>query len=1131
VDVWVETTFTGTQGCLSKGLTLLDELGGESAVKEAIAAFHAAELKPNEAGVSIQASCISELYVNEMSPQDGSTVMEARVSARFKKGAVEKFCQARFERGSDGWKISEMLGERSGRTSPCEGVRHISPAMEVQVCAVEDGWLKVAGSGTSSRTLWYPIEDEKVGRRFVRKKDLVVTERPCFSHIALTSWGRKSSAPAPEAAPGTDGTTELPMGAEPYTVEAYIKVSREESGKDMCIIAWGSADGNADQGLSLLEGVVSASCNLKGCKKVCDGSWHHVACTFDGHERRLWTDFELAAVDTYDAGKEEETGLRSDSIAVGVYTPGLAKLRMTPGSFRGDMKQVHIWRSALTPAAMKAHAMLCDRQVREEICVEAATAIFSGMDASGKSVLGFEDVKAVFGGTCGILQSGTRKQKCIEEKDKAENVGDASMTCEDWLGFCRRLKARQGEHGLLRFLQACARNLGQLGRPVQAQADWAHPIELPLELMLSSASFGWRVEAKPTTLSDSMLEHIKDEGLEQFRRQVCVAHALLGRSADEAVVELADRVALQQGNHDDCWTKMLAVAEWSQAQPRWMEQAVAHARLEDLGMKAKLQQVLAWALASGKPLVEALEAPLKSRADDLTVEELRLAAEKAGGSADLCASLAMELMQQDGGSAAAQSAVDSMFQEVVGNMLFFRFLVLLALNWDVGRDFLPLIDLAAPADSAYGRLLAQVKPRLLGHLKFSQFQRVLASTKYEGSTPIIILNRKLALTVREKGRVDWEFRKSLIGQFMAEFRKQSIGPKLFRRAWQSRCTKVQFKGEGGEDAGGLYREALDAVAQELHSRAVPLFVPCPNAIAEVGDNRDAWLLNPRATAPECIRALEFVGQLLGLALRTGDLLPLTFAPFTWKGIVGDERTRDDVRSIDVFAEKHLAIFSGDQRPSEEALAAMGGLQFAYPDVTGEEVELVDGGRDISVTAENASEFASLLFHNRLSFDRVQRQALRRGLATVVPIQLIRLWSWRDLQERVCGVPEVDLENLKRHTTYKNCASGSEHVKFMWEALESFTQKQRRSFLRFVWGRSSLPTVERWERNFTVQLLSGTDDSRLPCSHTCFFTLDLPMYSTMEVCHAKLLYCITHCLAIDADGAAARSLNWDEDDED
>ena len=98
---------------------------------------------------------------------------------------------------------------------------------------------------------------------------------------------------------------------------------------------------------------------------------------------------------------------------------------------------------------------------------------------------------------------------------------------------------------------------------------------------------------------------------------------------------------------------------------------------------------------------------------------------------------------------------------------------------------------------------------------------------------------------------------------------------------------------------------------------MPLFVPCPNAVAEVGDNRDSWLLNPRATAPECIRALEFVGQLLGLALRTGDLLPLSLAPFSWKGIVGDERRREDVRSVDVFAEKHLVILgSGEGGPDE-----------------------------------------------------------------------------------------------------------------------------------------------------------------------------------------------------------------------
>ncbi|CAE8731219.1 unnamed protein product [Polarella glacialis] len=584
-----------------------------------------------------------------------------------------------------------------------------------------------------------------------------------------------------------------------------------------------------------------------------------------------------------------------------------------------------------------------------------------------------------------------------------------------------------------------------------------------------------------------------------------------------------------------------------------------------------LAQVLSWGVASGKG-IEVQEPPFRSELKAPRIEALReellqvasgsveqgasglegakkqaaellLSSVSASSSAPsavqrCCLRLSEELLQLAGegrsenaaASAVLEDSIDRMFCATVSGMLYFRFLVILELNWSVKEDLLPFIDLAAPSSSPYGKLLSYLKPRLLGHLKYAQFQQILQRTKYEGSAPGIILNRKAAMTARERGKVDWEFRRSLTGQFMSELRKHSGSPKLFRRPWLSRFVKVQFKGEGGEDAGGLYREALDAVTNELHSKLLPLFVPCPNAVAEVGENRDGWVLNPRANSLECVRALEFVGQLIGLALRTGDLLPFSLAPFTWKGIVGDERKREDVRAIDIFAEKHLAMLSKPEVLGEEMLSSIVG-QFAYPDVTGEEIELMEGGRDISVTAETAPKFARLLLNNRLTFDHLQMQALRRGLATVVPLDLLRLWSWQDLQERICGVKEVDVECLKRHTTYKNCTPSGVHVGYLWQALESFSQKERRSFLRFVWGRGSLPAAEKWERQFTVQLLSDSDDSRLPCSHTCFFTLDLPSFSSAEVCREKLLYCITNCVAIDADGAAARSLNWDEDEED
>ena len=36
----------------------------------------------------------------------------------------------------------------------------------------------------------------------------------------------------------------------------------------------------------------------------------------------------------------------------------------------------------------------------------------------------------------------------------------------------------------------------------------------------------------------------------------------------------------------------------------------------------------------------------------------------------------------------------------------------------------------------------------------------------------------------------------------------------------------------------------------------------------------------------------------------------------------------------------------------------------------------------------------------------------------------------------------------------------------------------------------------------------------PIAHTCFFSLELPAYTTAAICHARLLYAITHCQDID-----------------
>ena len=56
---------------------------------------------------------------------------------------------------------------------------------------------------------------------------------------------------------------------------------------------------------------------------------------------------------------------------------------------------------------------------------------------------------------------------------------------------------------------------------------------------------------------------------------------------------------------------------------------------------------------------------------------------------------------------------------------------------------------------------------------------------------------------------------------------------------------------------------------------------------------------------------------------------------------------------------------------------------------------------------------------------------------------------------------------------------------------------------------------------------GQVNNYMPISHTCFFSIELPAYTSKDAMRQKLLYAITHCTAIDLDGAAGQG--WEEDE--
>lgn len=471
-----------------------------------------------------------------------------------------------------------------------------------------------------------------------------------------------------------------------------------------------------------------------------------------------------------------------------------------------------------------------------------------------------------------------------------------------------------------------------------------------------------------------------------------------------------------------------------------------------------------------------------------------------------------------------------MLTKMVQDAIHHRVLLLAELNRTVELDLSAMIDVTAPADSPSGGLLARVRPLVLFHYKDVKMRQGLFQTPAPPEAPTLPINRKAANCFCDRGHVDWGMERSLFGQILRTLIATKVLPHLFFRKRQEHAFKVSYSGEetddeddeddDDEDDGGDDEPCviLDALALELQSKCLPLLLPCTDSVRGVGEAGAVWVLNPRATTPECMLGFEFLGQLMGLSLRTDVELSLSLAPFTWKGILGEKRTLADIREVDHFVDQTLTRIASE--PPD-----LDGLTFACIDIVGDEMELVEGGKAKPVTPENLEKFKELLSQRHLTCDDEQLKAVRQGLRSVLgSLKFIGLWTWRNLQDKITGTHEVDLDVLRTHATYTDCDAADEAVKMLWDALGKLTQRQRKSFLLQLCSRCKLD-ADNWDGSdsFTVILTRVWDDSRTirACPRTS--TLILPHYSSVEVCRIRLLQCVVSYPTIDPDDIATHEL--------
>ena len=227
-------------------------------------------------------------------------------------------------------------------------------------------------------------------------------------------------------------------------------------------------------------------------------------------------------------------------------------------------------------------------------------------------------------------------------------------------------------------------------------------------------------------------------------------------------------------------------------------------------------------------------------------------------------------------------------------------------------------------------------------------------------------------------------------------------------------------------------------------------------------------MNPNGGTPLMLQMYEFLGSLLGMALRTHSLMPLDLSEHLWKSLTHES--------------------AGEMAESEH----IDHVQRSPSDSEDYDIEERPPSGDVDVIVN----------------------AIHVGMSRIVPTQWHRIFTWDELKQMVGGECNVDVDLLRRHTEYhERVEEGAEYITFFWEILNEFSPEERSQFIQFAYAQPRIPGNDReWASTRTLRMRimppptskSGVPgDSVLPTAQTCFFDVHLPKYSSKEVMKRKL----------------------------
>ena len=311
---------------------------------------------------------------------------------------------------------------------------------------------------------------------------------------------------------------------------------------------------------------------------------------------------------------------------------------------------------------------------------------------------------------------------------------------------------------------------------------------------------------------------------------------------------------------------------------------------------------------------------------------------------------------------------------------------------------------------------------------------------------------------------------------------------------------VKFFGEDGQDAGGVRKEFFMLILKEVIDPKYGMF-------RYYEDSRLIWFSDYEL---ETESMYFLIGIVCGLAIYNNTIIDLCFPLALYKKLLGEKVFLSDLIELDPTVGKNMQLLLEYNECDQGCIEDVFCLNFTINmDYFGEvrTFDLKPGGSDISVTKDNRQEYVDR-YLDHIFNKSVQKQfdAFYRGFHKVCGGNILQLFRPMELMEMVVGNQNYNWEDFEAQAVYKGeYYRNHPTIAIFWEVFHHFNLEEKKEFLLFLTGCNKIPINGV---KIVIQPLK-LSEKYLPVAHTCFNTLDLPIYNTKQRLKEKLLQAMSN----------------------